>query len=946
MPLNFPSAPTVNTTYTLNNKTWTYNGNAWALSTGGSLNTSVVPEGSNLYFSNARVYSNVSQLGYITSSSLSGYATNTQLGSYATNAQLALYATTSNVALKANIADLTAANITGTTLNSSIVSSSLTSVGTLGSLAVTNNVSAGAYLTAGNSTAANFQTTGNVNTNNLRVVTNSSLGTVVSGTWNGASITTAYTDAKVTSVNGQVGDATGFATTANSLSQFASTTSAQLATLISDETGSGVLVFGTSPAITTSLTTPSTSFDLINTTATTVNFAKAATTLSIGASTGTTTVNNGLVVTGDLTVNGTTTTVNATTITVDDKNIELGSVASPTDVTAEGGGITLKGATDKTLSWVGATAAWTSSEDFNLLTGKAYEINGTSVLSSTTLGSGVVNSSLTSVGTLGSLAVTNNVSAGAFLTAGNSTAANFQSSGNVNTASALFTGSVTGGTIQTAGNVNSNNLRVVTASSLGTVQSGTWNGSSISTTYTDAKVVSVNGSTGAVTGLATTTGTLAQFGATTSSQLAGVISDETGSGALVFATSPTLVTPALGTPSSGTLTNCTFPTLNQNTTGTAAGLSATLAIASGGTGTTTAQGAMNAFAGAVTSGSYLRGNGTNVVMSAIQAADVPTLNQNTTGSAATATTATNQSGGTVSATSVSTSGTYTRSAAGKGYLDGAYAGIETTATSGAIYSIGGSYVPGSTTLGTMYGIGYSYSGYAMGNPGGAPSNLWGMYVADNGTARLFLDGTNGRGYFASNLYVNSGSLVLSAGNYNSYAPTLTGTGASGTWSINVTGSAGSATTATTATNATNSAVTDDTTTNSTHYPNFVSGTSGNQAEKVSSTKFTFNPSTGLLTSTDYNSSSDKRLKKNIKTVDNALDKVMALRGVSFDWKEGGAKAIGLIAQEAEKVIPEIVSKDDNGYLGIKYNNLIGVLVEAIKDQQEQINILKKQIEKL
>lgn len=77
-----------------------------------------------------------------------------------------------------------------------------------------------------------------------------------------------------------------------------------------------------------------------------------------------------------------------------------------------------------------------------------------------------------------------------------------------------------------------------------------------------------------------------------------------------------------------------IPTWNQNTTGTAAGLSATLAIASGGSGQTTAQAAMNAFAGAVTSGSYLRGNGTNVVMNTIQAADVPTLNQNTTGTAA------------------------------------------------------------------------------------------------------------------------------------------------------------------------------------------------------------------------------------------------------------------------------------------------------------------------
>jgi len=76
------------------------------------------------------------------------------------------------------------------------------------------------------------------------------------------------------------------------------------------------------------------------------------------------------------------------------------------------------------------------------------------------------------------------------------------------------------------------------------------------------------------------------------------------------------------------------PTLNQNTTGTASNVTGTVAIANGGSGQTSAQAAMNAFAGAVTSGQYLRGNGTNVVMAAIQAADVPTLNQNTTGTAA------------------------------------------------------------------------------------------------------------------------------------------------------------------------------------------------------------------------------------------------------------------------------------------------------------------------
>jgi hypothetical protein len=104
---------------------------------------------------------------------------------------------------------------------------------------------------------------------------------------------------------------------------------------------------------------------------------------------------------GDLTVNGTTTTINSTTITVDDKNIVLGDTASPTDAGADGGGITLKGTTDKTFNWVDATDAWTSSEHLNLASGKAFYINGTSVLSGSTLGSGVTSSSLTSVGTIG-----------------------------------------------------------------------------------------------------------------------------------------------------------------------------------------------------------------------------------------------------------------------------------------------------------------------------------------------------------------------------------------------------------------------------------------------------------------------------------------------------------------------------------------------------------------
>lgn len=108
-----------------------------------------------------------------------------------------------------------------------------------------------------------------------------------------------------------------------------------------------------------------------------------------------------LVVSGNLTVNGTTTTISSSTLDVEDKNIELGKVSSPTDSTADGGGLTLKGATDKTFNWVDSTDSWTSSEHIDLASGKSFYINGTNVLSGTTLGSNIVNSSLTSLGTIG-----------------------------------------------------------------------------------------------------------------------------------------------------------------------------------------------------------------------------------------------------------------------------------------------------------------------------------------------------------------------------------------------------------------------------------------------------------------------------------------------------------------------------------------------------------------
>jgi hypothetical protein len=118
-----------------------------------------------------------------------------------------------------------------------------------------------------------------------------------------------------------------------------------------------------------------------------------------------------LTVSGNLIVNGTTTTINSTTMTVDDNNIELGSVDTPTDVTANNGGITLRGATNKTINWTSTGNNWTSSENFDLANTKVYKINNTQVLSSTQLGSAITfgaNTASTSTGT-GTLVVTGGV---------------------------------------------------------------------------------------------------------------------------------------------------------------------------------------------------------------------------------------------------------------------------------------------------------------------------------------------------------------------------------------------------------------------------------------------------------------------------------------------------------------------------------------------------------
>lgn len=96
--------------------------------------------------------------------------------------------------------------------------------------------------------------------------------------------------------------------------------------------------------------------------------------------------------------------------------------------------------------------------------------------------------------------------------------------------------------------------------------------------------------------------------------------------------------------------------------------------------------------------------------------------------------------------------------------------------------------------------------------------------------------------------------------------------------------------------------------------------------------------------TSFQTTSDQRLKEDIKTLNNSLDTVLNLRGVSFTRNE--RPEIGLIAQEVETVLPQVIQEDPAGYKTIAYQNMVGLLVEAIKEQQSLIKELTTRLEKL
>ena len=99
-------------------------------------------------------------------------------------------------------------------------------------------------------------------------------------------------------------------------------------------------------------------------------------------------------------------------------------------------------------------------------------------------------------------------------------------------------------------------------------------------------------------------------------------------------------------------------------------------------------------------------------------------------------------------------------------------------------------------------------------------------------------------------------------------------------------------------------------------------------------------SANIITAVDFNATSDGAMKTNISTITSSLEKIDAIRGVNFNWKNDNRYAMGVIAQEVEAVIPEVVKQDNEGFRSVNYGALVGLLIEAVKDLKNEVDELK------
>ena len=615
--------------------------------------------------------------------------------------------------------------------------------------------------------------------------------------------------------------------------------SANLAAAVADETGSGALVFGTSPTLASpTVTTPSITSPTITGTATFNGSASGTVSLRAPAVAGT------------------------TSFQLPGNNGTSGYV-----LVTDGLGNT---------SWAASGGAAGNAAGIN----KNIQFNDATVMA----GAGSFNfDKTTNTVTLGVVSSTT----GTFALANSGSAYTASIKSGVNSADWTLTLPTTAGTNGQALTTDGSGNATWT-----TIQSGLTVGSTAISGGTSGRILYDNAG---VLGELALGNNVATFLATpTSANLAAAVTDETGTGSLVFSNSPTLVTPILGTPSSGNLANCTFPALNQNTTGTAAGLSATLAVTSGGTGTGTAFTAGSVvFAGA--SGVYAQDN-----------SQLFWDNTNSRLGIGTATPAGPLQIGT--AMTLDASGNLGIGTASPGKKLDVAGGALRVRDNQILLSIGTTQKAGFTTYDFISGSGTDYSPTLYAETG------LGMYFLVNGsvTKAMTLDA--------------SGNLLVGT------------TTSQGRFTVKSAAASGSAYVVSFGSSTTDNILTlrDD-------------GLLGTGTATNSPYNYTTASGANLFVNSGGNfqrSTSSLRYKTNVETATHGLKEVLELRPVTYNGKNDGDVVFGgLIAEEVDAVgLKEFVVYDDeNRPDALAYGNMVSLAFKAIQELAAKVAELEVKI---